>query len=250
MADELDPTVLPVMHMKARPVRRSLVVRMLGGLFLGFAAPGIPRGGFIMLTPLFLAIGLTWLFARRPAVVERMQFAIPLSGEVSHFALSPDGTSLVFVSPDEETGIPMLFVQRIGSANGNVLAGTQGASYPFWSPDSGTLAFFANGKLLKVAVTGGAPQALATVESARGGSWGSRGVIIYAPDSGSPIWRVNADGTGLAPVTNHLYQGSEQSHRWPVFLPDGNHFLFWETSGMTERVVFLSPRSTETTRNL
>ena len=176
---------------------------------------------------LFLAIGLTWLFARRPAVAERMQFAIPLSGEVSHFALSPDGTSLVFVSPDEETGIPMLFVQRIGSANANVLAGTQGASYPFWSPDSGTLAFFANGKLLKVAVTGGAPQALATVESARGGSWGSRGVIIYAPDSGSPIWRVNADGTGLAPVTNHLYQGSEQSHRWPVFLPDGNHFLFW-----------------------
>src|SRR5213075_2604724 len=78
---------------------------------------------------LLLAIGLTWLLARRPVVAERMQFAIPLSGEVSHFALSPDGTSLAFVSPEEETGIPMVSVQRIGTANANVLAGTQGASY-------------------------------------------------------------------------------------------------------------------------
>jgi eukaryotic-like serine/threonine-protein kinase len=176
---------------------------------------------------LFLAIGLTWLFARRPAVAERMQFAIPLSGEVSHFALSPDGTSLAFVSPEEETGIPMVSVQRIGTAVANVLAGTQGASYPFWSPNSSYLGFFANGKLMKIAVTGGTPQALATVESARGGSWGSRDVIVFAPDSGSPLWRVNADGTGAAPLTDHIFNGLEQSHRWPMFLPDGHHFLFW-----------------------
>jgi serine/threonine protein kinase len=66
---------------------------------------------------LLLAIAITWTLAHRPAVAERMQFAIPLSGEVSHIALSPDGKLLAFVSPEEETGIPMLFVQRIGSAS-------------------------------------------------------------------------------------------------------------------------------------
>jgi serine/threonine protein kinase/Tol biopolymer transport system component len=176
---------------------------------------------------LSLAIAITWTLARRPVAAESMQFAIPLSSEVSHIALSPDGRLLAFVSPEEETGIPTLFVQRIGSASANVLAGTRGASYPFWSPDSTFLGFFANGKLLKIGAAGGTPQALATVESARGGTWGSRGVIVFAPDSGSPLWRVNADGTGAAVVTDHLFVGNEQSHRWPIFLPDGNHFLFW-----------------------
>jgi len=76
------------------------------------------------------------------------------------------------------------------------LAGTQGASFPFWSPDAAYVGFFANGKLQKIAVSGGTPQALASVLAARGGSWGSRDVIIYAPDSGSAIWRINADGSG------------------------------------------------------
>lgn len=68
---------------------------------------------------------------------------------------------------------------------------------------------------------------MATVESARGGSWGSGGVIVFAPDSGSSLWRVNADGTEVRALTDHLFVGTEQSHRWPVFLPDGKHFLFW-----------------------
>ena len=108
-----------------------------------------------------------------------------------------------------------------------MLAGTEGASYPFWSPDGANLAFFANGKLMKIAVSGGAPQALANVEAARGGSWGSRGVIVYAPDSGSFLWRVNADGSGAAVTEDHPFTNDDQSHRWPLFLPDGNHFLFW-----------------------
>jgi Tol biopolymer transport system component len=176
---------------------------------------------------LLLVIAITWALAGRQAAADRMQFAIPLTGEVSHIALSPDGRLLAFVSPKEETGIPVLFVQRVGSASANVLAGTQGASYPFWSPDSTFLGFFANGKLLKIAAAGGTPQALATVESARGGTWGSHGVIVYAPDSGSALWRVNADGTAAAALTDHLFVGNEQSHRWPVFLPDGTHLLFW-----------------------
>jgi eukaryotic-like serine/threonine-protein kinase len=171
--------------------------------------------------------GVTWLLAKRPAPATRMEFAIPVTGEVSHIALSADGSMLAFVSPQENSGLPMVYVQHVGSATTTVLQGTEGASFPFWSPDGAHVAFFANGKLQKLSVSGGAPQALATVQAARGGSWGSRGVIIYAPDSGSAIWRVNVDGSGAAPVTDHIYAEQDQTHRWPVFLPDGNHFLFF-----------------------
>jgi serine/threonine protein kinase len=176
---------------------------------------------------LLLAIGITWLIARRPAPTERMQFAISIPGEVSHMALSADGSTLAFVSPDESSGLPTVFVQRIGSPTATQLPGTQGASYPFQSPDGTNVAFFANGKLQKIPVTGGTPQVLAGVLAARGGSWGSRDVILYAPDAGSPIWRVNADGSGAAQVTT-LSDKQDNTHRWPVFLPDGDHFLFMD----------------------
>ena len=114
---------------------------------------------------------------------------------MSHLALSPDGTMLAFVSPDAETGIGRIYVQRVGDSATTRLDGTEDASYPFWSPDNEYVAFFAGGRLKKVAVAGGAPQVLARVLSPRGGSWGKKNVIIYTPDAGSPIWRVDADGT-------------------------------------------------------
>jgi len=174
-----------------------------------------------------LAASGTWLLTRPSAPTGILQFAIPVSGEVSHMALSADGTMLAFVSPDENSGIPMIFVQRIGSPDARALSGTGGASYPFWSPDASYIGFFSGGKLQKIAVAGGPPQVLAKVWAARGGSWGRRNVIIYAPDSGSFIWRINADGSGATPISDHIFTGTDQSHRWPVFLPDGNHFLFW-----------------------
>jgi Tol biopolymer transport system component len=184
---------------------------------------------------LWLSIGLalaavsaaTWVAARRPAAAIRMQFAIAVPGEVGHMALSRDGSMLAFVAPEENSGSPMLYVQRIGSANANLLPGTEDASYPFWSPDGGNVAFFAHGKLQKVAVSGGAPQVLANVLAGRGGSWGRRDVILYAPNAKSAIWRVNPDGTGAEAVTENVKSDEDQSNRWPVFLPDGNHFLFW-----------------------
>jgi Tol biopolymer transport system component len=174
-----------------------------------------------------IATGVTWFMGRSPAAAKRMEFAISVPGEVSHMALSADGSTLAFISPDETSGIPMIYLQHVGSPTAFVLAGTEGASYPFWSPDGANLAFFAKGKLMKVAISGGSPQALANVQAARGGSWGSRGVIVYAPDSGSYIWRINADGSGAAALNSHPFTQEDQSHRWPLFLPDGNHFLFW-----------------------
>ncbi len=178
-------------------------------------------------TSLVIVAAVTWFLARRHAPEARMQFAIAVPGETSHMALSLDGSMLVFVSPDQDSGTPELFLQRVGSPDATPLPGTQGASYPFWSPDGAYVAFFAGGKLQKIAIAGGPPQVLANVQSARGGSWGNRNVIVYEPDASSPLWRINADGTGSAAVYPNFFGKDDQSHRWPVFLPDGVHFLFW-----------------------
>ena len=178
---------------------------------------------------LVMVAGGTWWIARRPPATTRMEFsvAVPEEMSVSHMALSRDGTMLVFVSSDDNSGLPVLYVQRIGSSSVSRLPGTEGASYPFWSPDGSYVAFFANGKLQKMPAAGGTPQIVATALAGRGGSWGSKDVILYASDAESVLWRVNADGTGAVPVTEVIKTSEDQSHRWPVFLPDGNHFLFW-----------------------
>lgn len=164
---------------------------------------------------------------QRTPQAQRMEFALPLQQDTSHMAISPDGRMLAFVSPDPATGASVISVMPIGASEATPLTGTEGASYPFWSPDDAYVAFFADGKLKKVAASGGVPQALATATSGRGGYWGKQG-IIFSPDAIGWLWKVNADGSGLAPVTDQIFDISkkEASHRWPVLLPDGDHFLF------------------------
>jgi Tol biopolymer transport system component len=175
-----------------------------------------------------LGAGVAIWTAQRAYPAERAEFSISVPGEVSHLALSPDGKWLAFVSPGETDGSPMVYVQRIGSAAARAIAGSEGASYPFWSPDDAYVAFFAKAKLYKAATAGGGPQKVAAVGiGPRGGSWGSKGVILFAPDAGGPLWRVNADGSGAAPETGKLLKASESTHRWPFFLPDGDHFLMF-----------------------
>ena len=176
---------------------------------------------------LILAVAWGWTRGRHTTPVERLEFAIPTKGEVSNLATSPDGRMLAFVSPDENSGANMLNVQHVGSTDATVLPGTEGAIYPFWSPDDAYVAFFADGKLKKIPSSGGPAQILASASSGRGGTWGSRGVIVYAPEAGGPLWRIDADGGGAAPLTAKLFTPEEASHRWPFFLPDGEHFLFW-----------------------
>jgi len=186
----------------------------------------VPMLAAAMAVALVLVASVTWFIARRPAdPPARMQFAIPVPGEVSNMTISADGKMLAFVSPDDKTGIPMLFVQRVGTGSATELAGTEGASYPFWSPDDSAVGFFGNSRLERIAANGGSLQTLARVNFGRGGSWGTKGVILYTPDPGGPIWRVNSDGSGAAPATSATDVAAD-SHRWAFFLPDGDHFLY------------------------
>lgn len=175
---------------------------------------------------LFLAGALLGMLLHRPPMARRMQFALPVPGEVSQMALSSDGQMLAYVF-SSDSGVPALFVQRVGDPIAAELAGTEGASYPFWSPDNAYIGFFAKAKLMKIPASGGSPQALAVAHAGRGASWGAKNVILYTPDAQEGMRRVNGDGTGEAPLNSALYGKGEQSHRWPVFLPDGDHFLFW-----------------------
>src|SRR5579864_3394790 len=140
--------------------------------------------------------------------------------------LSPDGKQLAFVAGGTE-GNARLWVRALAAMTAQPLEGTEGASFPFWSPDSRSIGFFANGKLKRIDVTGGPSIALADAPQARGGSWGPDGTILYTPSTIDPIYRVAASGGLPQKVTKLDSIRLETSHRWPQFLPDGKHFLFF-----------------------
>jgi serine/threonine protein kinase/Tol biopolymer transport system component len=147
-----------------------------------------------------------------------------------HLALSPDGTKLAFVAADS-TGKQALWVRSLALMSATVLAGTERSSYPFWSPDSRSLGFFADGKLKRIDVAGGPPLTICDAPSGRGGCWNEAGLILFAPGSSDPIHRVNTGGGKAEPVTALDTTRGETSHRWPCFLPDQNHFLYTSQAG-------------------
>ena len=151
---------------------------------------------------------------------EKSSFAF----EFGPMALSPDGRRVAFVATS--SGVNRLWVQPLSGVSAEPLAGTEGASNPFWSPDSRFLGFFANRQLKKIEASGGPPQNLADAPLGRGGSWNREGVILFVPNSRSPVHRVSAAGGEVSPVTKLDAAASENSHRWPAFLPDGRRFLY------------------------
>jgi len=154
------------------------------------------------------------------------QFFEAYGSHAGNLALSPDGTRLTFVSAVGD-GRPVLHVRSLGSEVAQPLAGTEGATYPFWSPDGRHLAFFVDGKLKRIDLEGGAPLTICPASEGRGGAWGPDGDILFTPDTQSPIHRVSASGGEPTPVTKvDSRRMGETTHRYPFFLPDGRRFLF------------------------
>jgi serine/threonine protein kinase/Tol biopolymer transport system component len=142
--------------------------------------------------------------------------------------LSPDGSRVAFAARAGKEG-NSLWVRRLDSSAAEKLAGTDGAFAQFWSQDGKYLGFFANGKLRKISAAGGPASVLADAPNARGGAWSANNVILYAPDYRDSLWKVNANGGTPERVTK-LDLSKHSTHRWPTFLPDGKHFLFYATN--------------------
>jgi eukaryotic-like serine/threonine-protein kinase len=179
-----------------------------------------------------IALGAAFWSARQPGQVVRGTLLPP---EGTHFALlnrngppalSPDGRRMAFVASRD--GKTSLWIRSLDKLEATELQGTEGAYLPFWSPDGNAIGFFANGKMLRLDVNGGAPVVICDSPNARGGAWGSPGVIVFAPNSFSPIMRVSVEGGTPVRLTAPLKGGGE-SDRWPVLLPDSKHFLYMHT---------------------
>jgi Tol biopolymer transport system component len=148
-------------------------------------------------------------------------------------ALSPDGQQVAFVASKDGKGA--IFVQRLSAGKAEPLAGTEAGIFPFWSPDGKYLGFFSNGKLRKIAATGGPAQALCDAPEGRGGAWNEQGTILFAPNAFGPLERVSDDGGTPAAATAGNKDDSQFTSRNPHFLPDGKHFLFVNWSGKDSR---------------
>ncbi|HVT43070.1 MAG TPA: protein kinase [Thermoanaerobaculia bacterium] len=139
--------------------------------------------------------------------------------------LSPDGRYLTFAGRDAE-GKVRLMLRRVDSLTAEPLAGTDGAMFPFWSPDSRSLAFFADGKLKKIDLAGSPPVILADAPRGRSGGWNREGIILFSPHSVTGIQQVSSGGGTATPATELDGSQGETTHRWATFLPDGKHFLY------------------------
>ncbi|HET7710705.1 MAG TPA: hypothetical protein VFL80_02140, partial [Thermoanaerobaculia bacterium] len=139
-------------------------------------------------------------------------------------ALAPDGQRLAFVAIDRN-GRRQLWLRSFSEFEAKVLPETDGAFYPFWSPDGRFIAFFAEGKLKKIDSSGGPAQVICDAATGRGGSWGRDGTILFAPNVYSAIYAVGANG-GTPKAVTRIDSATEVTHRWPQFLPDGKHFLY------------------------
>jgi serine/threonine protein kinase len=185
----------------------------------------------------------------------RLSVSLPdkvvMSGTTPGVAISPDGRHIAFVGTHE--GQNLLWVRSLDSFTARPLPGTEvsgSPSPPFWSPDSRFIGFFGGGKLKKVEATGGPVQTLCDVVPARGGTWSRDGVILVGTTGGT-LYRVSQAGGEPTPITTLDQSRFETSHRWPQFLPDGRHFLFFVRSGKVENTgVYIGALDSKETRQL
>jgi len=187
----------------------------------------------IVLATAALAAGALALRGRGAAPdVPTLRFEVATSPtDEPSMALSSDGTRIAFVANQDR--VPVLWVRSLDAMENRALPGTGGARFPFWSPDGRSIGFFADDKLKRIDVAGGLPLVVVDAPNARGGTWSSNGVILFAPGVNAPIMRVAARG-GRAEGVTQVNTGSGPAHRLPQFLPDGTRFLFTSALGTAD----------------
>ena len=175
---------------------------------------------------MLIAFVLWWRGSK--AAEQTTYFSAPLPFAARAVAVSPNGHTIAMVGHRESERNNVLWIYEPGSQEATSLANTEGASFPFWSPDGRSLGFFADGKLKKLNLAGGPVQTLCDASTGRGGTWNKDGVILFTPSGtlGVGLYRISASGGTPTQVTVPDKTLNEDSNRWPVFLPDGIHYLY------------------------
>ncbi len=175
-----------------------------------------------------IAFAMTAAYLKRSATdsrAVRLAFVPPEQVEVNTFAVSPDGRTLAFTAYAAD-GKGQIWVRPLDSFVAQPLPQTQNASELFWSPDSRSLGFVADGKIKKVEITGGPVAVLSEGRFHVGATWNRAGVLVFAPGFGTVIHRLPEAGGPPVPLTVLDQSRQEDSHLWPSFLPDDQHFLY------------------------
>ena len=193
-----------------------------------------------------LCLGLAGVFAigyfRAISVPARSVRSYILPPEKTTFAfeaktgapvLSPDGRKLLFAARSS-AGVERLWIRPLDSVAAQPLEDTEGASFPFWSPDSRFVGYFAQGKLMKIDTSGGPNQTVCDAPSGRGGAWSPDGRIVFTPERLAGLEQVAAAGGTPTPLVPLNRSNQQLTLRWPVFLPDGHHFLYFAGNPLSE----------------
>ena len=167
---------------------------------------------------------------RRGAPEMRLDIDVPPTTDLISIAIAPDGRAVTFVANMDD--VARLWFRSLGKSDVRSLDGTEGASYPFWSPDSNEIGFFADGELKRIDLSTGDVLTVASAPYARGGAWGPGGEILFAPETIGALMMTSVDGRDPVPVTTLDPSLQNLTHRRPQFLPDGRHFLLRATNGV------------------
>jgi Tol biopolymer transport system component len=217
-------------------VARIEIEDALSGAPAAAAAAGVPPARsirWLLIGAAVAALAVAGLVAwlQRPPTLPgelRLDIATPATADAYSFALSPDGKRIAFVAAGA-TGPLQLWTRAFDSATAVALPNTDGAVYPFWSPDSLSLGFFAGGKLKRIDLAGASPIVLADAGAGRGGAWSVDGQILFNQSASGPISIVSATGSPVRTVTS--LEPGEGGHLSPAWHPDGRRFLFHLQSG-------------------
>lgn len=201
------------------------------------------RAALFALALLTLTLGAgVWRLWRQRSSAPALALSVlpPEKTSFESFELSPDGRSLLFVGRSDDQAREQLWVRSLATGDARALPGTEGASAPFWSPDGRAVAFFSpDRKLKRIGLADGQVQTLADAPNGRGGAWSPGGVILFAPSGNSVLYQVPENGGGSTPVTSFPRAHTDNSHRWPQFLPDGRHFLYLSRGSIEDDGIFV-----------
>jgi Tol biopolymer transport system component len=186
-----------------------------------WAPVGVGLGLLLLVTA--TAIGGRGATVSGPIVERRIALAPPAGVVIHSLVVSPDGARIAFAGRGGTGGD--LWVKQLDSLVADRLPGTDNASFPFWSPDGAHVGFFADGRLKTITLATREIRDLAAAPDGYGGTWNSRGDIVFAPDHDAGLFRTSFTLGGLATVTTVL-PGPRSGHAWPEFLPDDRHVLY------------------------